>query len=86
MDYTSIRCPSLFLVSEGEGQELKRQTQVIFEDFSRRGVYVTLRKFTAEEGADGHCQLSNLRLLHLLAFDWLDRVFGKETTDVRLLV
>ena len=86
VDYTTIRCPCLFLVSEGEGQELQRQTQVMFEDLSRRGVDVTLRRFTAKEGADGHCELNNLRLLHLVVFDWLDRVFANRPGDVRFIV
>lgn len=58
----------------------------MFEDFSRRGADVTLHKFTAEEGADGHCELNNLRQLHLVVFDWLDRVFENEMADVRLNV
>jgi hypothetical protein len=70
VDCSGITCPSLFLVSEGEGPELKRQTRVLFDDFSRRGVNVTLREFTAAEGADGHCELNNLRLVHLVIFDW----------------
>jgi pimeloyl-ACP methyl ester carboxylesterase len=86
VDYTKIGCPSLFLVGEGEGEELKRETQVLFEDFSRRGVDVTLRRFTAEEGADGHCQLTNLRLAHLIIFDWLDRAFGHDSGNVRLYI
>ena len=84
VDCSGITCPSLFLVSEGEGPEMKRQTRVLFDDFSRRGVDVTLHEFTAEEGADGHCELNNLRLAHLVIFDWLDQVFGNEPGDVRL--
>ena len=84
VDCSGITCPSLFLVSEGEGPELQRQTRVLFDDFSRRGVDVTLHEFTAEEGADGHCELNNLRLAHLVIFDWLDQVFGNEPGDVRL--
>ena len=84
LDCSAIACPSLFLMSEGEGPELKRQTRVLFDDFSRRGVNVSLREFTAAEGADGHCQLNNLRLAHLVVFDWLDKIFGNEPGDVRL--
>ena len=84
VDCSGITCPSLFLVSAGEGPELKRQTRVLFDDFSRRGVDVTLREFTAAEGADGHCGLNNLRLVHLVIFDWLDRAFGHASGDVRL--
>ena len=71
-------------MSEGEGPELQRQTRVLFDDFSRRGVNVTLREFTAAEGADGHCELNNLRLAHLVIFDWLDQIFGNEPGEVRL--
>jgi pimeloyl-ACP methyl ester carboxylesterase len=84
VDYARIQTPSLFLMSEGEAPELKRQTLEIYENFRRRGVDATLREFTAAEGADGHCQVNNLRLAHLVIFDWLDRVLGNEPGDVRL--
>jgi len=83
IDYSTIQCPSLFLVSEGEGAELKRQTRVMYDDLARHGVNVTLREFSAEEGADGHCELNNLRLLHLVVFDWLDRVFSHQSGEAR---
>lgn len=84
VDYASIQCPSLILVSEGEGAELQRQAQVVAQNLAERKVPVTLRNFNAEEGADGHCQLNNLRLAHLVIFDWLDRVFDHDPGDVRL--
>lgn len=84
VDYTSIECPSLILVGEGEGGELQRQAQVVAQNLAERNVPVTLRYFTAEEGADGHCQLNNLRLAHLVIFDWLDRIFEHDPGDVRL--
>ena len=84
-DYSSISIPSLFLVTEGEGAELKRQAAVVYDDMLKRGVDVTLRKFTALEGADAHSVLNNMRLAHLVVFDWLDRVFQNEVEDVRLL-
>ncbi len=84
VDYTRINIPSLFLVSEGEGPELQRQTEDITVDFKKRGIPVTVRHFTAAEGADGHCQLNNLRLAHMVIFDWLDRTFTHDSGDVRL--
>ncbi|MEO8612762.1 MAG: alpha/beta hydrolase [Chloroflexota bacterium] len=84
VDYSGINCPSLFLVSEGEAPELKRQAYEVYDNFVQRGVNVTLRDFTAEEGADAHCELNNLRLLHLVVFDWLDQIFGNDPGDVRL--
>lgn len=32
----------------------------------------TLRVFTVEEGAEEHCQIGNMTLLHQVLFDWLD--------------
>lgn len=83
VNYAAIQCPSLFLVSEGEAPELKRQTRMMFDDFKQRGVDVTLREFTAEQGADGHCELNNLRLVHLVVFGWLDRVFSHDSGEAR---
>lgn len=84
VDYSGFNIPCLFLMSEGEGEELKRQTRELYDHFHQRGVDVTLREFCAAEGADGHCQLNNLRLAHLVVFDWLDRVFEHEPGDIRL--
>jgi alpha-beta hydrolase superfamily lysophospholipase len=84
VDFTGIQCPSLILVSEGEAAELQRQAQVVAQNLAERGIPITLREFTAEEGADGHCQLNNLRLAHLVIFDWLDRIFAHDSGDVRL--
>jgi pimeloyl-ACP methyl ester carboxylesterase len=85
VDYFHIICPSLFLVSDGEPAELKRQANEIYDNFIQRGVKVTLRIFTAAEGADGHCQVNNLRLAHFVIFDWLDQIFQHEIEDTRLL-
>ena len=84
VDCSSVSIPTLLLLSDGEGPELRRQTLALYEDFKRRGVNVTLREFTDAEGADGHCQLNNLRLTHTVVFDWLDRVFDHDSGDVRL--
>jgi alpha-beta hydrolase superfamily lysophospholipase len=83
IDYTRIQCPSLILVSEGEAKELQRQAQVVAQNLEERGIPVTQRFFTSEEGADGHCQLNNLRLAHQIIFDWLDTIFEHDSGDVR---
>jgi hypothetical protein len=85
VDLDRITCPSLFLASEGEGPELKRQAEAARDSLAARGVDVRLIEFTAAEGADAHCELNNLRLAHLRAFDWLDRVFARGPADPRLL-
>ncbi len=84
VDYAKITSPSLFLTSEGEGPELKRQVLELYNNFTQRGINVTLHEFTAVEGADGHSQVNNLRLAHLVIFDWLDHIFGNDPGDIRL--
>ena len=71
----AIGCPSLFLLGAGEASELRRQTEELAGALKRDGRDVTVRRFDREEG-DAHCQVTNLKLAHLVVFDWLDRVFG----------
>jgi pimeloyl-ACP methyl ester carboxylesterase len=75
VDYEKITCPALFMMGENEAAELQRQAQFLHDAFQKRKTPVDLRVFTAEEGADAHCQVNNLRLAHLVVFDWLDGVF-----------
>jgi pimeloyl-ACP methyl ester carboxylesterase len=85
VDLGGITCPSLFLVSEGEGIELKRQATAARDTLARNGVDARLADFTVAEGADAHCELNNLRLAHLRIFDWLDSIFSVAQPDPRLL-
>ena len=56
VDAGQIRCPAFAMVGEGEGPELLQQ----FERFAGTATGpVTKRKFTADEGADGHGQVGN---------------------------
>lgn len=80
----AIACPSLFLLGESEAPELVRQTEVLYHELKQRGVDVTMRSFTAIEGADAHCQVNNYRLAHLVIFNWLDTVFGYHQNDGEL--
>ena len=72
VDHQAITCPSLFLMGESEGVELRRQTRYLHDEFIRRGLDTTLHEFDSQSGADAHCQLNNLRLAHSVVFDWLD--------------
>lgn len=76
VDLTEITCPSLFLYSAGEGPELHRQLVRAEAQLAERGVPVTVRCFSAADGADAHCQLNNLRLAQAVIFDWLGEQFG----------
>ena len=76
VDHTAIYCPALFCYSTAEGPELRRQTGVLARALRSRGVPVTVRRCTAIEGADAHCQINNLRLAHAVIFDWLAGCLG----------
>ena len=68
----NIRCPALALVGTGEGAEPLAQC----EHFMRTvGGPAWRHVFTAEEGADGHCQTGNLAYSAAVSMDWLDEVF-----------
>ncbi len=71
----SLTCPSLFLLGDGDAGELHRQTEELADVMRSGGHDVTVRRFTREEG-DAHCQVTNLRLAHLVVFDWLDQHFN----------
>lgn len=72
VDAESITCPSLFLLGGGEAEELVRQTEELAAVMQQSGRKVTVRRFEREEG-DAHCQITNLKLAHLVIFDWLDQ-------------
>lgn len=80
VDINKLCAKSLFLVSEGEGEELKKQTKEIYDNLRSRNISATLIDFPAELGADAHCQVNNLRLAHNVIFDWLDGNFASDKT------
>ncbi|NYT64122.1 prolyl oligopeptidase family serine peptidase [Alcaligenaceae bacterium] len=66
---SNISCPVLALVGEGEGAEPIRQWRYVQDRVSGPvGQYC----FTAQEGADGHCQTGNLAYSAAVSMDWLD--------------
>jgi hypothetical protein len=78
------RCRTVTWMAAGHRITRSGSRSALMKVRSRRGVDVALREFTAMEGADDHCQVNNLRLAHLVIFDWLERVFVNEPGDVRL--
>lgn len=70
-DLRNIRCPSLALVGSGEGQEPQAQCMRFLNTVAGP---VAHHLFTAEEGADGHCQTGNLAYSAAVSMDWLDEV------------
>ncbi|WP_052375720.1 MULTISPECIES: alpha/beta hydrolase family protein [Methanobacterium] len=71
-DLDKITCPTLALV--GEGDEAIFQAQRFYEGVSGSKA---LRMFTEKEGAESHCQITNLSLMNAAVMMWLDGVFSK---------
>lgn len=65
-----IRCPTL--ITQAEGDILAAGASAFFEALR---CPKTLLRFTAEEGADGHCEMQNRSLINRRALDWLDEQF-----------
>jgi len=70
----AIKCPTLAMAGAGEGGETAAQLDRFCRAVSGP---VTRRLFTADEGADMHCQLGNLTLSNAVLYDWLSEVFRK---------
>lgn len=68
-----ISCPVLCLVSEGEPAEQMAQAESFYNSLEAPA---RLHIFSPGEGADAHCQVNNLSLMHQVVFDWLDEVFA----------
>lgn len=68
-DPGAIACPALALVGTGEGAEPTRQHEAFG---ARSGGPVRSHIFSAEDGADSHCQFGNLAYSAAVIFDWLD--------------
>jgi alpha-beta hydrolase superfamily lysophospholipase len=65
-----IRCPTL--LTQAEGDILAMDTGKFFDALR---CPKALMRFTAAEGADGHCEMQNRSLLNRRAIDWLDEQF-----------
>jgi pimeloyl-ACP methyl ester carboxylesterase len=72
-DLDRIRIPALAMVSEGEGSGPLDQASAFATETAGS---VHIRQFTAQEGADAHCQLGNLPLSNAVLLDWLEEKLG----------
>jgi pimeloyl-ACP methyl ester carboxylesterase len=68
-----IHCPTLCLASEGEAPTFLTQAHEFYDALQ---VPKQLHFFSAEEGADAHCQVNNLTLMQEVVYDWLDETLG----------
>lgn len=66
-----IQCPTL--ITQAENDVLAADTGFFFDALR---CPKTLLRFTAAEGADGHCEMKNRSLLNRRVLDWLDEQFG----------
>ncbi|WP_076998180.1 S9 family peptidase [Variovorax sp. KK3] len=67
----SIRCPTLVTVAEGDS--FGQSAPALFDAL---GCPKKLLRFTAAEGAGGHCEMQNRSLLNQRVLDWLDEQLG----------
>ncbi len=67
-----IRCPTL--ITKAEGDMLAADAEAFFDALQ---CPKTLMRFSAAEGASGHCEMGNRSLLNGRALDWLDEQFEK---------
>ena len=65
-----IRCPTL--ITKAENDPLAAEAEAFFDALR---CPKTLLRFTAEGGADGHCEMQNRSLLNRRVLDWLDEQF-----------
>jgi dienelactone hydrolase len=71
-----ITCPTLALAGQSELVAVEIFGKPWFDDLDCPKDYYV---FTAEEGAEMHCQLNNISRLYQVAFDWLDDVFDQRS-------
>jgi len=64
-----IQQPTLILHGEKDHFVPREQVDMLYAELKAPK---TLRIFTVEEGAEEHCQMGNMSLLHQVLFDWLD--------------
>ena len=69
-----IQCPTLCLASEGEAPMFLTQAREVYDALK---VPKKLHIFSAEEGADAHCQVNNPTLMQEVVYDWLDETLGR---------
>jgi hypothetical protein len=62
-----IQCPTL--ITQAENDNLASDAEFLFDALR---CPKTLLRFTAAEGAAGHCEMGNRSLLNRRALDWLD--------------
>jgi pimeloyl-ACP methyl ester carboxylesterase len=73
-----ITCPTLVCAGADDGF-FKGQPELLYQHLT---CPKTLLEFTADEGADAHCQSGAQRLALARIYDWLDDVFAVHAAAV----
>jgi pimeloyl-ACP methyl ester carboxylesterase len=73
-----VRCPTL--VCDAERDHFFHDARTVYDALTCPKEYL---RFTAEEGAEEHCQFGAMSLFHQRIFDWLDEAFSGETLRSR---
>jgi len=68
-----IVCPTLFIIGEGEGEEVLHQGHELYDHLQNQK---TIRVTRIVDGGDAHCVSNNLSLMNQIVFDWLEDVFN----------
>lgn len=68
-----FHCSTLCLASAGEAAQFLTQAR---ESYGALSVPKSMHIFSADSGADAHCQVNNLTLMQSIVYDWLDQTFG----------
>lgn len=74
-----IRCPTLVLSADGDHLHRGQETKY----FDALTCTKRLARFTADEGAEEHCQAGALALCHARLFDWLDETLSQPGLTTR---
>ncbi len=74
-----IACPTLVIDSEND-TGMKGEPQRLYDALTCPKEFIL---FTAEEGADLHCQMGAMLLAHQRIFDWLDETFAPALMRLR---
>jgi pimeloyl-ACP methyl ester carboxylesterase len=76
VDVETVGCPVLAICGTGESEEIKRQSREFFDKLKTKFSQTKYIEYSAQDGADAHCQVNNFQLAHQELFDWFEGVFS----------
>lgn len=73
-----IECPTLLTAAEGDA--LGHQADILLNALRCPKAFI---RFSAAEGASGHCEALGRKLYHQRVFDWLDETLGMASPEAK---